>query len=286
MPGWLEVILRTVSAVVLILASARLLVRKNIQHMTQTEVLLMAFFAAMLGVGTVLLTVPAVYPLIGFFAASMILFAVQILKQKSRSFRMWLQATPVPVIKDGKILEDEMKKQRFSTDDLEAGLRKKGVFNLQDVEFAMLEDTGEVDVLLKSDRRPVTAKDLRIEMPPGKESVTVVRDGSIQDEGLNRIGLSRKWIEAEIEARNLTLDNVFFAQADGDGQLYVDVFDDKLPAKQVNDKRMLLTALIKAEAELQSFAVQTGDQRAAQMYELCAFELEEVKGRVKMYLEN
>ncbi|WP_161524717.1 DUF421 domain-containing protein [Alteribacter lacisalsi] len=284
MPGWLDVTIRTVSAVVLILASARLLVRKNLQHMTQTEILIMAFFAAMLGAGTIMLTVPIVYPLLGFFIAALTLYGVQILKLKSQSFRTWMQAVPVPVIKNGKILEEAMKKQRLSSDELEAGLRRKGVFSVQDVEFAMLEDTGEIDVLLKSSLRPVTARDLHLNVLPVKETETIVRDGKIQHESLNRIGLTQRWIEQKVEAMNLTMDNVFLAQADRDGQLYIDTFDDQLKQKKPNEKAELWNALRNAEADLKSFARHTDNRSARQMYELCAVELEELKDKLKLYL--
>ncbi|WP_096434809.1 DUF421 domain-containing protein [Alteribacter populi] len=284
MPGWLEVTIRTVSALVLILASARLLVRKNLQHMTQTEFIVMAFFGAMLGIGAVNLAIPIVFPLLGFFIATLILYSLQLVKLKSRTVRFWLQAQPVPVIKNGKVLEEELKKQRLSSDDLETELRRKGIFQVQDVEFAMLEETGEIDALLKKDKQPITPKDMSIQVGNVKETETVIRDGKIQDEPLNRLGFSRRWLEEKITQKDYTIDNVFLAQVDRDGQLYTDVYDDQLKQSPPTEKQALYTTLKKVQADMQSFSLQTENTQAKQMYAVHAQELAELEQNVKPYL--
>ena len=64
------------------------------------------------------------------------------------------------IIKDGKIMEDNLKKEKYSIGDLDSLLRQKDVFNIADVEFAMLEPKGDLSVLLKKENRPLTPKDL------------------------------------------------------------------------------------------------------------------------------
>ncbi|MBM7094716.1 DUF421 domain-containing protein [Bacillus sp. H-16] len=284
MPGWLEVTVRTISALVLILASAKLLVRKNLAHMTQMEFIIMAFFGAMLGVGAVNLSIPIAFPLLGFFIATLFLFSVQLLKLKSRTFRVWVQAQPAPVIKNGKILEEEMKKQRFTSDDLETELRRKGIFNVQDVEFAMLEGSGEVDALLKKDRQPLTAKEMNIALGTVKEAETVIRDGKIQDEALNRLGFSRRWLEERISKKGYSVDNIFLAQADRDGEIYTDLYDDQIKQRPQTEKEALFITLKKVQAELETFSHDTKDVTAKQMYTRNAIELADLKKKLEVYL--
>ena len=68
------------------------------------------------------------------------------------------------LIKDGKILEDNLKKERYTGDELLEQLRTKSVFRVADVEFAMLEASGDLSVLLKSDLQPLTPKHLGMKL--------------------------------------------------------------------------------------------------------------------------
>ncbi|WP_026689427.1 DUF421 domain-containing protein [Alteribacter aurantiacus] len=284
MPGWLEVTVRTISALILILAASKLLVRKSLAHMTQTEFIVLAFFGAMLGVGAIQLSIPIAFPLLGFFIATLFLYAVQLVKLKSRTFRVWLQAEPAPVIKNGKILEEELRKQKISSDDLETELRRKGIFKVQDVEFAMLEGTGEVDALLKRDVQPVTARDLNLNLGTVKETETVIRDGKIQDEALNRLGFSRRWMEEKVEKLGLTVDNIFLAQVDRDGQLYTDIYDDQLKQAEPKEKETLYALLQKTQADLERLSEKTMDEEAKRMYTRQAIELKELEKKLDTFL--
>ena len=68
------------------------------------------------------------------------------------------------LIKDGKILEDNLKKEKYTSDELLELLRGKDAFSVADVEFAVLEPSGELNVLLKKDRQPLTAKDIGLKV--------------------------------------------------------------------------------------------------------------------------
>ncbi|HER2174512.1 TPA: DUF421 domain-containing protein, partial [Streptococcus pyogenes] len=93
-----------------------------------------------------------------------------------------------------KIMEDNLKKERYTTDELLDLLRKKDVYQVSDVEFAVLEATGDLSVLLKKENQPLTAKDLNIAVSSVKEPQTVIMDGEILDEPLSTIGRNRGWL--------------------------------------------------------------------------------------------
>ena len=125
-------------------------------------------------------------------------------------------------------MEDNLKKERYTTDELLELLRKKDVFQVSDVEFAVLEPTGDLSVMLKKENQPLTPKDLNLTVASIKDPQTVIMDGEIMDEPLATIGRSRAWLHTELEKLGVTIENVFLGQVNSYGQLTVDLFDDKL----------------------------------------------------------
>src|SRR5699024_12406549 len=94
----------------------------------------------------------------------------------SKRFRNFIQGKSTVIIKEGKILEDNLKKERLSTDDLLYHLRENNVFKAADVEFALLEPTGTRTVMPKSAQQPLTRSDLNINTAPQSGIHTGIRD--------------------------------------------------------------------------------------------------------------
>ena len=96
-------------------------------------------------------------------------------------------------------MEDNLFRARLSGEELLRELRSKNAFNLSDVEFAVMETTGDIIVLLKSDRKPVTPHDLEQKVAPQTEPQTVILDGNMLDEPLANMGLNREWLKMQLE---------------------------------------------------------------------------------------
>src|SRR5699024_12395165 len=95
--------------------------------------------------------------------------------------------------------EDNLTKKGFSTSDLVHQLRQKDVFNIADVEFAVLEPSGAMSVLPKKDYFPPTAKDLGLQLAPHKEPQTVNMDGKVLLEPLANLSLHPTWLEQAVK---------------------------------------------------------------------------------------
>ena len=89
-------------------------------------------------------------------------------------------------------MEENLKRARTTGEELLRELRRKNIFNLSDVEFALLETTGEINAMLKSDKVPVTPRHLERKEAPQSEPQTVIADGNILDQPLANIGLNRQ----------------------------------------------------------------------------------------------
>lgn len=210
--------------------------------------------------------------------------ALDYLAMKSQLINEWLNGKATVLIKNGKIMEKNIKQVRYTSEDLLRELRSKNAFSLADVEFAVMETTGDLNVLLKSDKKPATPKDIKIKVSPQPEPQTVILDGNIIDESLSNLGFNRGWLNAQLENAGVDLANVFIGQANGVGELYLDLFDDKLQVQKPKVREMLMANLKKCKAELESFALETLDAHAKKMYVKNIGEIDKLIKKLEPYL--
>ncbi|BCG60476.1 DUF421 domain-containing protein [Paenibacillus sp. URB8-2] len=161
---------------------------------------------------------------------------------KSRKLRLLIDGKPSILISDGKIQRKEMRKQRYNIDDLLLQLRGQNITSLADVEFAILEPTGQLTVIEKdndisSSNRSGNSSSGKIisdseasvnEFPKDKIRyeglpVPLIMDGKVQDDNLEMIGKTRFWLRNQIRQQGVSdFRDVFLCSIDHKGKLYVD----------------------------------------------------------------
>ncbi|WP_330400348.1 DUF421 domain-containing protein [Tepidibacter mesophilus] len=202
----------------------------------------------------------------------------------SKLIHDWVYGKETILIKNGKVMEENLSQVRFTGEELLRELRSKNVFNLMDVEFALMESTGEINLLLKSDKTPITSHDLGKQVSPQSESQTVILDGNIIDEALTNRELNRGWLNTQLESLGVSLDNIFIGQVDSSGDLYVDLFEDSIQIPKPQVKELIYANLEKAQADLLSFALETENQKAKDMYSNDAQKLQNIVKKLEPYL--
>ncbi|SDW70135.1 Uncharacterized membrane protein YcaP, DUF421 family [Marininema mesophilum] len=153
-------------------------------------------------------------------------FLLSYISLKSRRASRWLLGDPVIVVSNGKILENNIRKNRFTISEIMQLLREKDVFDVSNVQLAVLESSGVISVLLKPEYQPVTEKDMGIKPPkkPLQTPMELVVDGQIIYENLRHLGKDGKWLMKELHKKASvgSLRNVFYAAMETNGELYVD----------------------------------------------------------------
>lgn len=148
---------------------------------------------------------------------------------KSRYFRRLVEGTPTLVLWNGKVLDRNLARNRYSIDELKAMLRTRDVFNLNEVQAAVLETNGQVNVLLKPEHRPVTRQDLHVPTQAERLPLDLVTEGAIHDTNLRRLGRDRAWLLDQLRNEGVSnLKDVLYAALDSTGKLYIDRRDDTL----------------------------------------------------------
>lgn len=166
--------------------------------------------------------------LIGVTTLAVLDISLSYLILKNPKFGRIIQGEPIVLIKNGKILEDTMRKVRINLDDLLMGLRRNKLPNLSDVEFAILEPNGKISVIPKSQARPVRPQDLKIDTQYEGLPVMVIEDGNILEDNLEENNLDSKWLEKELKKQGIhDVNEVFAATLDTQGRLFVSKKLDK-----------------------------------------------------------
>ncbi|WZL74146.1 DUF421 domain-containing protein [Clostridiaceae bacterium 35-E11] len=284
MKEWMKILIRSIGLFFLTFAAIRVMGKRQLAKMLPFHVvnyMVIAIIAALISAN-----------IIKNFAFGLISFGVWILFSmaldygalKSKWVHDLINGKETVLIKSGKVMEENLKQMRLTGEELLRELRSKNAFQLADVEFAVMEATGELNVLLKADKKTATPSDLGQIVAPQDAPQTIILDGNILDEPLSSIGLNRNWLNIQLESMGISLDNVFIAQVDASGDLYIDLFDDSIQISQPKVKEMLYANLEKSQADLLKFSLDTEDETAKMMYGKNAEQLQNALQIIEPYL--
>lgn len=286
MPEWLEISFRTIGLFLLLLFISPFLGRKPFSGMTYFDHVLGLVAAIMIALTALRVVEEFAYGLLALFLWTVMFLGIQFLVQKWKWAHDHIYGKELVVIKNGKILEENLQSARLTAEELLSQLRRKNIFHVADVEFAVLEANGDLSALLKKEKQPLTPKDMDKQVSPAKEPHTVIMDGQIMDEGLTAHGLNRAWLMKELDKLGISLENVFLAQVDSLGQLYVDTFDDTLIIPEPKEKELLLASLKQVEADFITYALETENKEWKQHYGAMATEISKIIKRLEPHLNT
>lgn len=139
---------------------------------------------------------------------------VSVVGMKNISIRNLFQGKPIIIIKKGVIDQKQLKRLRFSVDDLVDALRQKDIFDINDVDYAIIEANGSISVLPKFENRPVTAKMLNIPPDTAGMPVVVVMDGKPVNEYFGDHYINLDFLDKELKKRNINLGDIFMMSVD------------------------------------------------------------------------
>jgi len=283
-PQWLEIVLRTLCAVVVLFLMTKLLGKRQVSQLSFFEYLTGITIGSLVAYISLDLEANWYLGLIAlgvWVACSLLIEYIQLKNKKARDF---IDFKATVLIKDGKILEENLRKERLSSDELMEQLRKKSVFQLADVEFAIMESSGEINILQTRESLPLTPKDLGIQVATEKVAQVVVMDGQVMDEPLRVMGFNQGWLDEELDKLGAKLPDVYLAQVDTYGQLTIDLYDDQIQTPQNEERKLLYANLKKCQADLELFSLSTKSKKAKEMYEQSSKEIEKIIATVKTIL--
>ncbi|WP_053956014.1 DUF421 domain-containing protein [Inediibacterium massiliense] len=284
MENWIEILLRSIGLFFITFLMIRIIGQRQISRVTPFQFVYYTAIAVLAALISVNMIPNLAFGFIALGVWTILPIIFEYISLKSKALHDVIYGKENILIRNGKIMEENMSQLKITGEELLRELRYKNIFNLADVEFAIMESTGELNVLLKSDKQPITPCDMGKEVPNQKVPQTIILDGNILDEPLSTIGLDRNWVKLQLDGQGISLDNVFLGQVDGDSELYLDLFDDAIQVAQPKVKELLYANLQKCEADFFSFFMETKDENVKKMYLYHANQIKEILNQLKPYL--
>ena len=191
-------LIRTVILYILIIAGVRLMGKRQVGELEPSELVLSLLIADLASVPMQDLGIPlhaGVVPILALLSLTMIL---SVLTMKSIRFRTLMCGRPSIVVRDGKVDQGEMRRNRLTVDELLEELRGQGYTDLAGVKYGILETNGRLSVLPYAEQRPATARQLGLESRETGLPVVIISDGRILQDNLKRRGLDLSWLDKQL----------------------------------------------------------------------------------------
>jgi len=223
------VIVRSIIGFFTLLIFARLLGKQQISQLTFFDYVLGITIGSIAASLSVDLSSRAWPHWIGLATWAVIVLGLQWFTLKCRPAAKYIVGEPTIVIMNGQIMEDAMRNMRYTLGDVLEQLRDKGIFDLNQVSFAVVETNGKLSVLLKPEFLPATPKDLNLTTQSSGLSTQLIYDGLIINENLKQANVDRLWLENELKNKGINhISEVFLATIDSSGSLYFDTYQDHI----------------------------------------------------------
>ena len=195
--------LRTIILYAFIIAGIRLMGKRQVGELEPSELVLALLIADLAAVPMQDFGIPLLTGLIPILTLLCITMALSVLTMKSIKFRAVLCGRPSIIVENGKPRQGEMKRNRFTLDELMEELRMKGVTDLSTVKYAILETNGQLSVLPFTAQKPPTAQDLDLHLPEPGLPVVMINDGRVITRNLHSRGLDEVWLDKQLQQHHV-----------------------------------------------------------------------------------
>ncbi|KAB3529193.1 DUF421 domain-containing protein [Alkaliphilus serpentinus] len=147
---------------------------------------------------------------------------VEKITTKFKGSRKLLEGDPAILVRDGEIDYNALKKEKLDINELLSLLRQKDLFSIREIEYALLEQSGNISVLKKPKYDTPTQGDLDISPKKAYLSVTLILDGEVVEENLEAIGFNKGWLLSQINSFDIQkIEDVFYADWKEDEGIHV-----------------------------------------------------------------
>ena len=211
---------RAIVLYIIVLVVMRLIGKREIGQLQPFELAISIMIADLASIPMTEIGIPitnGIIPILGLLIMHLI---ISIINMKSIKAREIICGKPRILIYRGKIDEKALIKERFTINELEERLRGNNIMNLGDIEYAILETSGQVTVIPKPEKRNVIAEDLNI--TPEYEGIPydLVVDGKVMNKNLKKIGKDYNWLKKEVRKFNMNPEEALIVTYDGKGQIF------------------------------------------------------------------
>ena len=223
----LVLFIRSILIYIVVLVIMRMMGKREIGQLQPFELVIAIMIADLAATPIANSGIPltnGIIPILGLLFMDLL---ISVANMKSIKVRQLISGKPAILIFRGKIDEKKLRKERFTINELQERLRDKNIMSLGDVEYAILETSGQINVIQKPSKRGIIPEDLSIEPEYEGISYDLVIDGKIMYDNLKLLNKDYIWLKKEIRKFGYTPEETLVATIDGKGQLFCQKKENK-----------------------------------------------------------
>lgn len=214
-------LIRTVILYAIVIFAVRVMGKRQIKEMQASEIVVTLMISNIAAVPMQEVGVSIFAGIIPIMALVVMEVAMSYVMLKNRKIREIISGFPVVVIEKGKINQEAMKSLRFSNEDLFEELRKKDIFDIESVDYAIIETDGVLSVLQKSGELPATAQQMDVDYGKCGLNALIVSDGCIDTHSAGLVGWTEPKILEVLASKKMTLEDVYIMSGNEDGEFKI-----------------------------------------------------------------
>lgn len=165
--------------------------------------------------------VPLLNGIIPVFTITLAQLLLSYLTTKSQWLQDFISGKYTIIVENGKMIQKNMKKQKYNITELLEQLRMSGVSKVEDVQYAILETSGQLSVILKAPKQPVTAEQMLVMTEYEGLPVNIILDGKLVEENLSSANITVSDVEKRLLEDELNIRDVFYASINAKGEYYI-----------------------------------------------------------------
>jgi len=210
----LNVFTRGVILYLVLIAGIRFLGKRQLGQLEPSEVAVTMLVADLASIPMQDENIPITNGLIPIIAVLGTELLLSFLSMRSVKLRKLLCGKPVVLMENGRFLQDNMRKNRVTLDELVSQLREKEVIDPSTVQYAILETGGNLSVFPYPQERPAAAKEAGITTHKQNLPITIITDGRLMEDNLKKAGKDKKWLQKVLSKENATQKETFLLTVD------------------------------------------------------------------------
>lgn len=222
----LSTFIRVIIIYILVLIVMRVMGKREIGQLQPFELVVAIMIADLASIPMSDLGIPITDGIVPILALLVMHILISILNMKSIKVREVLCGKPRILIYRGKIDEKALKKERFTLNELQERLRGANIINIADVEYAILETSGQISVIQKPDKRNTIPKDFNLSPQYEGLPYDLVVDGKVMEQNLKILGKDYNWLKKEVGKFKIKPEEALIVTIDGANQIFCQKKED------------------------------------------------------------
>lgn len=212
------VLVRAIVLYIVLAFSLRLMGKRQLGELQPSELVVTILISNIAAIPVEDSSVPMIMGIVPILTLVCIDVIMSGIMMKSSKVRKLMIGSPRIIISDGEILQKEMKRLRYTVDDLTEAMREQQIFDITQVHFAIVETTGKINFLLKNDYRTAEKQDVNAGGSTQNPPSVIIRDGVTDKEQLSLLGLGDGWLKMILRENNVTEKGVFLLMSESGGK--------------------------------------------------------------------